>query len=123
MSASDISPIIFGSLIGQAPYLAAWIAATVVAVIMLRRGGDTAERFLLIGASLMLVQSIITIPTTALGTWLIVGRGMNNVEAASMLSVFGLIRGCIGLAGIICLVYAFWVKFKARSTTGLTPKD
>ena len=114
MSAGDFSPIIFSSLISQAFYLAAWIAAIVMAVIMLRHGGARAERFLLIGASLMLVQSIIAIPITALGTWLTVDRGMTNVEAAFMLSAFGLIRGCIGLAGIVCLIYAFWIKFKVK---------
>ena len=114
MSASDISPIIFGSLIGQSPYLAAWIAAVVVAMIMLRRGGDRAERFLLIGASLMLVQSLIAVPTTALSIWLTVDKGMTNVETASVVSIYNLIRGCIGLAGIVCLVYAFWTKFKVK---------
>ena len=104
---------VIGGLISSAPSLVGWIVVVVLATIMLRRGGGRAERFLLAGASLMLVQSLIAIPTTALSTWLIVDRGMANVEAASVLSVFGLVRGCIGLAGIICLVYAFWIKFKA----------
>ncbi|MBA7687628.1 hypothetical protein ES703_96092 [subsurface metagenome] len=63
----------------------------------------------------MLVQSIIAIPVTALGVWLTVGSGMTNVETASILSVFSLIRGGIGLAGIVLLVYAFWIKFKVKS--------
>lgn len=103
---------VIGGLIPSAPSLVGWIVAVVLATVMLRRGGGRAERFLLAGASLMLVQSLIAIPTTALSIWLTVDRGMANVEAASMLSIFGLVRGCIGLAGIICLVYAFWVKFR-----------
>ena len=114
---------VIGGVISSAPSLVGWIVAVVLAAIMLRRGGGRAERFLLTGASLMLVQSLIAIPTTALSIWLTVDRGMANVEAASVLSIFGLVRGCIGLAGIICLVYAFWIRFKARSTAGLTPKD
>jgi len=102
---------VIGGVISSAPSLVGWIVAFVLAAIMLRRGGGRAERFLLTGASLMLVQSLIAIPTTALSIWLTVDRGMTNVEAASVLSIFGLVRGCIGLAGIICLVYAFWVKF------------
>ena len=104
---------VIGGLISSAPSLVGWIVAVILAAIMLRRGGGgRAERFLIAGASLMLVQSLIAIPTTALSTWLTVDRGMANVEAASVLSIFGLARGCIGLAGIICLVYAFWVKFR-----------
>ena len=102
---------VVGGLVSSAPALVGWIVAVVLAAIMLRRQGGRAERFLLAGASLMLLASILAIPTSALGIWLTVDRGMANVEAASMLSIFGLIRGCIGLAGIICLVYAFWVKF------------
>ncbi len=102
---------VIGGLLSSAPSLVGWIVVVVLATIMLRRGGGRAERFLLAGASLMLVQSLIAIPTTALITWLIVDRGMVNDEAASVFSIFGLVRGCIGLAGIICLVYAFWMKF------------
>ncbi len=106
------SHAVIGGLISSAPPLIGWIVAVILAVVMLRRGGARAERFLLVGASLMLVQSLIAIPTTALSIWLTVDKGMANVEAASVLSIFGLVRGCIGLAGIICLVYAFWVKFR-----------
>jgi uncharacterized membrane protein len=71
-----------------------------------------AERFLLGGASLMLVGVLLAIPAPALITWLLVSREMTNVQTGFWLSVFGLIRGYIILAGIICLVYAFWMKFK-----------
>ena len=104
---------IISGLFSSAPALVGWIVAVVLAAIMLRRGGARAERFLLIGACLMLLASILAIPTSALGMWLHTGREMTNVQAASWLSIFGLIKGVISLAGIICLVYAFWVKFKS----------
>jgi len=113
------SQVVIGRLLFLVPSLVGWIVAVVLAAIMLKRGGARAERFLVIGASLMLLGSFLDIPTPALSMWLSVARGMTNVEAASVLSVFGLVRGCIGLAGIICLVYAFWVKFKRHeSVTG-----
>jgi len=107
---------VIGGLLSSALSLVGWIVVVVLATIMLRRGGGRAECFLLAGASLMLLQSLITTLTVALSTWLIVDWGMANVEAASVLGMFGLIRGLVGLAGIICLVYAFWIRFKARST-------
>lgn len=107
------SQVVIGKLLVLAPSLVGWIVAVVLAAIILKRGGARAERFLVIGASLMLLGSLLDIPTPALSMWLSVAKGMTNVKAASVLSVFGLVRGCIGLAGIICLVYAFWVKWKA----------
>lgn len=106
--------VMLGSLVSSAPSLVGWIIAVVLATKMLRRGGSRAERFLLIGASLMLVQSLAAIPTSAVGNWLMIDRGMTSVKAASVLSIYGLIRGCIGLGGIICLVYAYWIRFKKR---------
>jgi len=104
---------IIGGIASSAPALVGWIVAVVLAAIMLRRGGARAERFLLIGACLMLLASILSIPTSAFGIWLQIGQEMTNVQTAFWLSIFGLVRGLIGLAGIICLVYAFWVKFKS----------
>ena len=103
---------ITGSLFSSAPAIAGWIVAIVLVAIMLRRGGAKAERFLLAGACLMLLASTLSVPTQALSIWLHVGREMPVTQAAFWVSIFGLGRGIIGLAGIICLVYAFWVKFK-----------
>ncbi len=107
--------MVLGGLVSSAPSLVGWIVAIVLATIMLRRRGSRAERFLLIGASLMLVQSIIAVPSAAIGTWLMIDRGMPSVKAASVLSIYSLIRGCIGLGGIICLVYAYWARFKMKT--------
>ena len=104
--------IVVGGFLSSAPPLVGWIIAVVLAAIMLKRGGARAERFLLAGTSLMLVQSLVTALTSAIVTWLTSDRDITNVEIASVMGAFGLLRGIIGLAGIICLVYAFWAKFK-----------
>ena len=107
------SQAIIGGLFSSAPGLVGWIVALILAIIMLRRGGAIAERLLLIGACLMLLTYILAIPTSILGIWLRTSQEMTNVQVAFWLSIFGLVRGLISLAGIVCLVYAFWVKFKS----------
>jgi len=104
------------SILPSALPLAAWIVGVVFAVKMVRQKGGRAERFLLAGACLMLLASILVIPTSAFGTWLRIDREMTNVQIALWLSIFDLIRGIISLAGIVCLVYAFWQKFKTKPT-------
>jgi hypothetical protein len=106
--------VMLSGLIMAAPYLVAWIVAIIVAVIMLRRGGHRAERFLLAGSCLMLTTSLLSVPIPAIVSWLVEG-GASRVEAASVISGFNLFRGFIGLAGILCLIYAFWIKFKVKS--------
>ena len=106
--------IVLSGLINAAPSLVAWIVAIIVAVIMIRRGGGRAERFLLSGSCLMLVSALLSVPIPAIVPWLVEG-GASRVEAVSVLSGFNLFRGLVGLAGILCLVYAFWIKFKVKS--------
>jgi len=62
----------------------------------------------------MLASTLVSVPIAAIVPWLVEG-GASRVEAASVISGFNLFRGFIGLAGIICLVYAFWIKFKVKS--------
>jgi len=114
MSFSDICSIIIHSLIPAAPYLAAWIAAIVFSVIMLRRGGGRAERFLLTGSCLMLANKLFSIPTVLIVP-LLVDSGWSPDRAMPVLSGFGLFLSLVSLAGIVCLVYAFWIKFKVKS--------
>ena len=114
MDFSDISSIILNGLIARAPFLAAWIAATTIAAIMLRHGGGRAERFLLAGSCVMLLGSLLHIPVPLIVPWL-VESGMSMVEAASRVTYFGMFASLVSMAGIGCLVYAFWIKFKVKS--------
>ncbi len=104
----------FGGLIGAAPALVFWIAVIVFATLMLRRGRGRAERLLIAGASLKVISGLLNIPTVAIVPWL-VDRGYSVTDAVSWLSGYGIFCNIIGMAGIICLVYAFWMKFKART--------
>ena len=107
----EIYSVFLGGLIGAAPNLALWIAVIVLATLILRRGGGRAERFLIAGASLELVSNLLNIPTAAIVPWL-VQKGYSITYASSLASGYGVLRGVVGMAGIICLIYAFWVKFK-----------
>jgi hypothetical protein len=42
-------------------------------------------------------------------------EGMSNLSRAQMVALFvSLPKGVLSLAGLICLVYAFWVRFIIR---------
>jgi len=119
MSFSDIASSVLSRLLVNAPYLAAWIAAIVLSVIMLRRGGGRAERFLLAGSCVMFAKQLFYIPVSAVIELLIVPsmieRGVSRPIAVQVFSYNSIFFGLVGLAGIICLVYAFWTKFKVKS--------
>ena len=106
----EIYSVFVGGLVSAAPSLVAWITAIILAAVFLRRRGGRAERFLLAGAGLMLVNSLLIIPGAAVVPYL-VERGATMTDASSAAWSLNLVRGVIGMAGIICLVYAFWVKF------------
>ena len=114
----EIYSVFVGGLIGAAPYLAGWIAVIVLASLMLRRGGARAERFLVAGASLMVVKTLFGGFSgnirALLQLRLVVERGWSQPSLIPIFTGIDIFVGCIGLAGIICLVYAFWVKFKAE---------
>jgi len=99
------------SLAGIGPALALWIAVVIFAVVMLRRGGGRAERLLITGGSLKIIGNLLVIPSVFAVPWL-VDRGYDHTVAISAMSGYGIFLNVIGMAGIICLVYAFWVKFK-----------
>ena len=101
---------LIGGLLTASPSLVGWIVALVLAVIMLRRGGGRAERLLVAGISLMLVNTLITIPMGGLAMWL----SDTGMSVGTVLSRVLWVRGLISLAGIVCLVYAFWTRFKVN---------
>ena len=112
----DIS-MFLTSLMGSAPALALWIAVVIFAAVMLRRGGGRAERFLIAGAGLKIISNLLILPSFAIRNWLM-QEGYSMDSANSVISGYGIFCKVVGMAGIICLVYAFWVKFKARNFEG-----
>ena len=62
MDISDFYNVFLGWLIGAAPALAFWIAVIIFAIIMLRRGGGRAERFLMAGAIIKIIGNLLNIP-------------------------------------------------------------
>ena len=104
-------------LLSVSPILVAWIVGIVIAARMMKRGGGKAERLLLIGCCLMLAESLVSPFSSVLMTWLIAGQNMPRQRAAFTIGITRIPLAIISLAGIVCLVYAFWIKFKA----GLKP--
>ncbi|MFC1928349.1 hypothetical protein ACFLXK_01940 [Chloroflexota bacterium] len=107
-------------LAAHAPALAFWIVVIVFAAIRLRHDGGRAERFLAAGASLKVVGNLLSIPAVFIVPGL-VDMGYSMTDAISWVSGYGIFCKVVGMAGIICLVYAFWVKFKARNFEGAKP--
>ena len=113
----EFGSIFLGSLMGVGPALVLWIAVIILAAVMLRRGGGRAERFLVAGAGLKITSNLLGIPAAAIIPWLIQG-GSSIPDASSVASGYGIFCKIVGMAGIVCLVYAFWVKFKTRNSEG-----
>jgi len=104
-----------GGLIGVVPALILWIAVITLATIMLRRGGGRAERFLIAGAGIKIISNLLSVPVAFIPLWLVDG-GYSMDSAVSIASGCGIFLNVIGMAGIICLVYAFWVKFSTMKS-------
>jgi hypothetical protein len=93
------------------PALLLWIAVIIFAAVMLRRGGGRAERFLIAGGGLKIISNMLGIARVFITPWL-VDRGYSMDSAVSIASGYGIALNVIGMAGIACLIYAFWVKFQ-----------
>ncbi len=102
------------SLLKNTPELMAWLLGIVLGVIMVRRGGGKAEKLLLAGCCLMFAVKLAS-PLLHELVQSLPRDGMSYAQIASRMSLFaGIPTSILGLAGFICLVWAFWVRFRAR---------
>lgn len=105
--------VVTPAFVGSIPIFLAWLVGIVLAVRMVRRGGGKAEKLLLIGCSLMFVAQIVNPFLRGLALWMVHEQGMSRASASGL--AFSLPIGILSMAGIVCLVYAFWLKFKTRT--------
>lgn len=104
--------MMLGYAISAAPALIFWIAVIILVTVRLRHDGGRAKRFLIVGAGLGIIGSLVRIPAAAVSPWLF-QQGYSLAQINSATLAYGIIPDIIGMAGIISLTYAFWVKFKA----------
>ena len=94
------------------PVLLAWLVGIVLAARMVRHGGGRPEKLLLAGCSLMFAGQIVRPFLTALVLWL-------TTEHEMTVSTIGLVislpRGTLDMAAIVCLVLAFWFRWRTKS--------
>ncbi|MFC1901382.1 hypothetical protein ACFLX3_00420 [Chloroflexota bacterium] len=96
------------------PELVAWAVGVVLAVVMVRRGGGKAEKLLLAGCSLMFITRLATPPLQELVRRLASERDMSNIAIAQTMGWVSIPMSILSLAGLVCLVWAFWVRFRGR---------
>ncbi len=105
--------LVGSTFLGSIPILLAWLVGIVLAVRMIKRGGGKAEKLLLIGCNLMFVAQVVNPFLRGLALWLIAEQKISRVSASGL--VLSLPIGILSMAGIICLIWAFWLKFKGRT--------
>ena len=108
----DYLEIVGSSFLGHVPGLLAWLIGIILGVRMVRQEGRRAEKLFLAGCSLMFMTQIVVPFLSGLVWWLVHERGMSRALVSGL--AISLPMGILGLAGFVCLVYAFWLKFWKR---------
>jgi MFS family permease len=98
------------------PELLAWIVGIVLAIIIVRRGGRKAEKLLLAGCVLMLFSPLSVL---FLRAWFVPALQENDIGSLEIMRspawiVLNIMVGLCSLAGLVCLVWAFLLKFRNK---------
>ncbi len=117
---SEYASRFLAASLGSVPALLFWIVVLVFSVRRLRRDGGRAERFLVAGATLKIISNLLYIPSIIIIPLLADG-GQSFAFADTVYSLYNMGREVISMAGMICFIYAFWVKFKARGSSPTKP--
>jgi ABC-type Fe3+-siderophore transport system permease subunit len=102
------------SLLNAVPDIIAWTFGIVLAVIMLRRDGLKPEKLLLAGCCLMLAVTVLSPIVRELVMDWVRGNNASYLTVGQTMSYTQIPLAVLSLAGIICLVIAFWIKFRVK---------
>ena len=102
------------SLLRSTPELIVWLVGSILAVLMVRRGGGKAEKLFLSGCALMFAVDLINPLLRELVRWWMSERDVSNIATAQTMGLASLPMAILSLAGVICLVWAFWTRFWTR---------
>lgn len=105
--------IVIENLLNNLPGILVWGSGIVVATVLLHRGGGLAEKLFLAGTCLMFFAALAGPLLLAPARWSIDGAGGTRAGAVT----YGLLvlpLGVFSLAGLVCLVWGFWLRFRPR---------
>ena len=114
MSYPELLTSYLPTLLGSIPMLVAWLVGIILATVMTVREGGKAQYLLLSGCSLMLVAQIARPFLMGLAAWLVTEHGLTAAGAAGL--AFSLPESILNMAGIVCLVLAFWTRWRTSET-------
>ena len=110
----DFTFITFSGVFSYFVYSVAWLAAIIVFAKMAVHRGDRPKRLILIASCFMLVATLLSFPVAypLIKSWLQQGGYASSyiVGVLGRYGYFNLLGGWLGLAGIICLIRAFWME-------------
>ncbi|MFC1957964.1 hypothetical protein ACFLVQ_00145 [Chloroflexota bacterium] len=115
MNYFELLPSTLPSLFASIPGFLAWIVGIVIATLMLKRGGGKAEKLLLTGCSLMFAALLARPFLTALALRLVSEHQGTSFSSVGL--VVSLPLGTLDMAGVICLIFAFWIRWRNRDAT------
>jgi len=101
------------ALAASAPAIALWIAVIIYGTTKLSHGGGRAERFLIAGGSIKLITNLLDAANLFIVPWLF-HLGHDTEYFGTVSNSYIIFRNIISMAGILCLLYAFWVKFNVK---------
>ena len=105
---------ITSSILRIIPSLLVWVIGLVLSIKMLRRGGTKPEKLLIAGCSLILLKTILSpLPRIMIDVWMN-QEGAGVASIGRTMALISIPRAVFSLAGFICLVMAFWMKFKVK---------
>lgn len=103
------------SMLRYIPELVAWGIGMALAVLMVRRRGGKAEKLFLAGCSLIFATRLGTPLPHGLMKRLLAEQGRSNIEIIQTTGwAISLPMTIVGIAGLVCLVWGFWVMFRGK---------
>ena len=113
----EFDNLLLAGLVSVSSALLFWIAALIFGIVMLKRGGGRAEKFLIAGASIKIAGLFLSVMLPLTTIWFFIRTDTLNGIPWEII-FYQTFLSFVSMAGIICLVYAFWVKFKTREIVG-----
>ena len=112
---------VFPNLVTKMPVLLMWLAGIALSVLMIRRGGAKAEKLLLAGCAVKFTEHIYGAFVPSVAAYMMsepfrAGRE-TPLNPGLPYMIFMWIGVALSLAGFVCLILAFWTKF--RSSLGM----